>query len=85
MPDSNIDLSDVAELGPDFFSNATLKLPEPKKAISLRLDSDILEWYRKQGTGYQTMMNAVLRVYMQGKREKENKISRRNRSLNRTA
>jgi uncharacterized protein (DUF4415 family) len=86
MPDSKIDVSDVSELGNDFFANATLRLPEPKKAISLRIDSDILDWYRKRGTGYQTVMNAVLRLYMQAKRPTGRKISsRRSRSLKHVA
>lgn len=35
-----------------------------KAAISLRLDEEVLEWFRTQGPGYQTRMNAVLRAYM---------------------
>lgn len=34
-----------------------------KAAISLRLDADVLEWFRAQGPGYQTRINAVLRAY----------------------
>jgi uncharacterized protein (DUF4415 family) len=34
-----------------------------KAAISLRLDADVLEWFRSQGPGYQTRINAVLRAY----------------------
>ena len=34
-----------------------------KAAISLRLDEDVLEWFRAQGPGYQTRINAVLRAY----------------------
>lgn len=38
--------------------------PVPRKAaISLRLDADVLEWFRAQGPGYQTRINAVLRAY----------------------
>lgn len=86
MPDSKINVSDISELGPDFFANATLRLPEPKKPISLRIDSDILEWYKKQGTGYQTVMNAVLRLYMDAKGTPGSKArSRRARSLKRAA
>ena len=40
-----------------------LKPFSPKRAISLRVDPDVLEWFRKQGTGWQTRMNAVLRAY----------------------
>jgi len=42
-------------------------LPSPprKAAISLRLDEDVLAWFRAQGPGYQTRLNAVLRAYME--------------------
>jgi len=41
-------------------------LPEPprKEAISLRLDAEVLDWFRARGPGYQTRINAVLRAYM---------------------
>ena len=40
------------------------KAPEDRKAqIALRLDKDVLEWYRAQGLGWQTRMNAVLKAY----------------------
>jgi hypothetical protein len=42
-------------------------MPEPKKAVSLRIDKDVLEWYKTRGPGYQTRINAVLRMYMQAK------------------
>lgn len=50
-------------------------LPEPKEKISLRLDADVLRWFRGQGPRYQSRINAVLRAYMQsrqaaGKRRK---------------
>jgi uncharacterized protein (DUF4415 family) len=67
MDDRDIDLSDNPELGNDFFVNATLRMPEPKKAVSLRIDTDVLEWYKTRGPGYQTRINAVLRMYMQAK------------------
>lgn len=43
-------------------------LPESKKMISLRLDPDVLEFFKAQGKGYQTRMNAVLRAYMEAQR-----------------
>ena len=46
-----------------WFRGATLVLPEPKQAISLRIDSDVLRWFRDSGPGYQSRMNAVLRQY----------------------
>jgi uncharacterized protein (DUF4415 family) len=65
MKDSEINLSDLPELDEGFFGNATVLMPEPKKPVSIRLDKDVVEWYRKKGSGYQTRMNAVLRMYMQ--------------------
>jgi len=35
----------------------------PKASISLRVDADVLEWFKAQGAGYQTRMNAVLRAF----------------------
>ena len=38
--------------------------PLPRKAsISLRVDQDVLEWFKEQGPGYQTRINAVLRAF----------------------
>jgi uncharacterized protein (DUF4415 family) len=36
-----------------------------KKLLTLRIDSDVVEWYRRQGAGYQTRINALLRAYME--------------------
>lgn len=36
-----------------------------KKPLSLRLDADIVDWFQRQGSGYQTRMNAVLREYVE--------------------
>ena len=48
----------------EFFSRAKqVYPPQSKQQITLRIDSDILDWFKKQGKGYQTMMNAVLRAY----------------------
>ncbi len=51
-------------LGADFWKQANVVYPEgPKKQITVRLDADMVEWFKKQGRGYQTRMNAVLRSY----------------------
>ena len=47
-----------------FWANAAVVMPRPKRAISLRVDSDVLQWFKSHGSGYQTRMNAVLRAYM---------------------
>ena len=68
MRDEEIDVSDIPPLDEAFFKNATLRMPTSKNAVSLRLDSDLLDWFREQGKGYQTKINAVLRVYMRAMR-----------------
>ena len=50
------------------WENTTVVIPEPKKAISVRLDADVLEFFKSQGKGYQTRINAVLRSYMEAMR-----------------
>jgi uncharacterized protein (DUF4415 family) len=40
-----------------------LKVVPPKASVSLRIDADVLEWFKLGGTGYQTRMNAVLRAF----------------------
>jgi uncharacterized protein (DUF4415 family) len=40
-----------------------LKPVQPKAAISLRVDADVLNWFKEQGPGYQTRINAILRAY----------------------
>lgn len=47
------------------WSDAVLVLPPKKKAISIRVDEDVLDYFKKAGDGYQGRMNAVLRSYMQ--------------------
>ena len=65
LTDEEIDTSDIPPLDDEFFANAELRLPEPKQAITIRVDKDVLDWFKSQGKGYQTRMNAVLRMYME--------------------
>lgn len=68
IPDDEIDTSDIPELDEKFWKNARVVDPQNKTAISIRVDQDILEWFRSQGRGYQSRMNAVLRAYYEAKR-----------------
>src|SRR6266702_1978501 len=52
------------------WSEAVLVIPPKKKAISIRVDEDVLDFFRQEGVGYQRRMNAVLRSYMQQRRKK---------------
>lgn len=64
MKDEDIDTSDIPELDEDFFNQAELRVPV-KKPVTIRLDSDVLDWFKEQGQGYQTRINHLLRKYME--------------------
>lgn len=55
---------ELADLPDNFWSEATVVVPVAKRAISLRVDEDVLAWFRSMGPRYQSRMNAVLRSYM---------------------
>jgi uncharacterized protein (DUF4415 family) len=55
---------ELADLPDNFWDQAELVVPVAKRAISLRVDEDVLEWFRGLGPRYQTRMNAVLRTFM---------------------
>lgn len=52
------------------WSKATLVMPRRKEAISIRLDEDVLTYFKSLGAGYQTKINAVLRHFMRQSRDK---------------
>jgi uncharacterized protein (DUF4415 family) len=67
MKDEDIDYSDAPEITPEMFAKAIVRRglkPRTKKQITLRVDDDVLEWFKKQGPGYQTRINLLLRAYM---------------------
>ncbi len=66
LKDRPIDFSDIPELPPDAFKNAVRgKFYRPvKQAVSLRLDADVIAWLKKDGDGYQTRVNRMLREKM---------------------
>jgi uncharacterized protein (DUF4415 family) len=51
------------------WSKAVLVIPPKKKAISIRVDEDVLDYFKDEGAGYQRRMNAVLRSYVEQKRK----------------
>ena len=60
-----IDVSDIPEQGKAFFKRAILRLPEPKTAVTIRLDRQVLNWFKAKGPGYQARINALLLAYME--------------------
>lgn len=67
MSDDDIDYSDIPEQDTGFFRTAVLRMPDTKAVVTLRLDRDVLNWFKSQGRGYQNRINALLRAYMEAK------------------
>ncbi|MEO7862872.1 MAG: BrnA antitoxin family protein [Nitrospirales bacterium] len=65
LKDGEIDTSDIPAQGKAFFKRALRRLPEPKTAVTIRLDRQVLNWFKTKGPGYQTRINALLRAYME--------------------
>jgi uncharacterized protein (DUF4415 family) len=67
MTDKDIDYSEVPPLTPEMFARAIVRKglkPVTRKAqITLRVDVEVLEWFKRQGKGYQTQINAILKAY----------------------
>jgi uncharacterized protein (DUF4415 family) len=66
IADKDIDTSDIAEVDEAFLETAKLVMPAAsnKTAVSIRVDDDVLKWFKAQGRGHLSRMNAVLRAYM---------------------
>lgn len=67
-PDSSINLTDIPETSQSFWDNATRGgLYRPvKRQLTVRIDGDIIEWLKKQGSGYHSRLNRILREAMIG-------------------
>ena len=63
IKDKDIDYSDIPELDETFWKNAVLGHPERKERLTVRFDAEMVAWFKKQGRGYQTRMNAVLKSF----------------------
>ena len=63
IKDKDIDYSDIPELDETFWKNAVLVHPERKERLTVRFDAEMVAWFKKQGRGYQTRMNAVLKSF----------------------
>jgi uncharacterized protein (DUF4415 family) len=55
-------------LNDDWFKKAQIVRPQKKVPVSIRLDKDIVEWFKAQQKPYQTLINAVLRTYMEARK-----------------
>jgi uncharacterized protein (DUF4415 family) len=75
LADEDIDTSDFPDPTPDEFARAVLrkglKPVLSKQQVTMRLDADVLAWFRAQGEGYQTRINQLLRAYVDAHRKPE--------------
>ncbi len=67
MTEAELEASINAEddVMPIDWGTVIIGLPDKKKDIHIRLDADLLDWLKKDGKGYQTRINSILRSYMQ--------------------
>jgi len=68
LPDDQIDTSD-APFRPDAVWVRAVDFPHAKKLISLRIDEDVIEFFKQAGSRYQTRINAVLRSYVNAQQQ----------------
>ncbi len=59
---SDVEFRDEAT---NWYEAAEAVMPTPKKLLSLRLDADVIDWFKRRGPGYQTRINAVLRAFVE--------------------
>ncbi len=69
MADDEIDYSDIPPLTDSFFERAKLIIPKDEAQQIIRIDSDVLDWFKAQNQEYQTMINRVLRTHMELQQE----------------
>ena len=69
MRNDEIDTREIPEIAPEQFARAIvrrgLKRVAAKTQLTIRIDHEVLEWFRRQGRGYQTRINTLLRAYME--------------------
>jgi uncharacterized protein (DUF4415 family) len=63
------DAPEAESLGTKFWKSARVAMPAGKTSVHLRLDSDVVEWFRARGKGHLTRMNAVLRAYVEAQKQ----------------
>lgn len=71
----DIDLSDIPELSEEFIRG--MVWTGPKVPVSLRVDPEVMDWFKRHGKGYQTRINAVLRAYVNARKAARKKPARR--------
>jgi uncharacterized protein (DUF4415 family) len=62
---TSVDAPEAESLGAEFWRSAHVVMPAGKTSVHLRMDSDVVAWFRAGGKGHLTRMNAVLRAYVE--------------------
>ena len=75
LSDKDIDYSDIPETDEKFWSDAEVLFPTKKTHVSIRLDDDIISWFKQFGRGYQTKINSVLKSYITSIQKKQTEKS----------
>ncbi|HEY9700133.1 MAG TPA: BrnA antitoxin family protein [Trichocoleus sp.] len=71
MTDEEIDYSDIPPLTEEFFETATLRVPAAQAHNLVQLDPDVMVWFQSQGAEYKTLINSVLRRYIENKGDRQ--------------
>lgn len=66
--EENIDYSDIPPLTDEFFEKATLRIPASQVHNLVQIDPDVKQWFESQGEQYRTLINSVLRQYMESRK-----------------
>lgn len=69
LTDAKINYREIPPLDDGFFSKELADWPPAKKPVTIRLDTDVVQWFKKSGRGYQTRINRLLRRYMETAQE----------------
>lgn len=77
--DASIDYTDSPPLDDSFLTRPLTQWPPAKETITIRLDADVLAWFRRRGRGYQTRINHALRLFVQGQTPRASKAGQARR------
>lgn len=69
LTDEEIDTSDIPPLDDDFFAKARLRMPK-QVSVTMRVDADLLEWFKARGEEYESLINTALRNYVENHNER---------------
>lgn len=71
MSDEDIDYSDIPPLTDEFFEKALLRIPADQARNLIQIDPDVIAWFQSQDTEYKTLINTVLRRYIESRDDKQ--------------